>query len=91
MSASRHAELFEQLVHLRIGLQIEPGEQHAVLGQEVADAEGVLGVARADHAQAGEVPRLAQKLAAGDERLQDDVAQVRVMVEELPQRSRRTS
>ena len=50
------AELLEQLVHLRIGLQIEPGEQHAILGQEVADAEGVLGVARADHAQAGEFP-----------------------------------
>ena len=70
-----HAELLEQPVHLRVGLQIHPGEQHAVLGQEVADAEGVRGVARADHAQAGEIGRLAQQLPAGDERLEDDVAQ----------------
>ena len=42
-------------------------------------------VARADHAQAREARRLAQKLPPGDERLQDEVAQVRVVVEELPQ------
>ena len=77
VSASRHAELFEQLVHLRVGLQIQPGERHAVLGQEIADPKGVLRVARADHAQAGEVLRLAQELPAGDERLEDNVADVR--------------
>ena len=86
MSASRHAELLEQVLHLRVGLQVEPGERHAVLRQEVADPEGVLRIARADHAQAREVSRLAQKLPAGDERLQDEVAEVRVMVDELPQR-----
>ena len=78
-------ELLEQLVHLRVGLQVQPGERHAVLGQEIADPEGVLRVARADHAQAGEVPRLAQELPAGDEGLQDDVAQLRVVVQDLPQ------
>ncbi len=45
----------------------------------------VLGVARADHAQAGEVPGLAQELPAGDERLQDDVAQVGALVQDLAQ------
>ena len=73
-----HSELLEQLLHLRVGLQVQPGEQHPVLGQEVADPEGVLRVARPDHAQAREVPRLAEELPAGDERLKDDVAQVGV-------------
>ena len=53
-------ELLEQLLHLRVGLQVQPGERHPVLGQEVADPEGVRRVARADHAQAREVPRLAE-------------------------------
>ncbi len=80
-----HAELLEQLVHLRVGLQVHPGEQHPVLGQEVAHPEGVRGVARADDAQPGEAGRLAQELAAGDERLEDDVAQVRALVQHAPQ------
>ena len=84
VSASVDAELLEQLVDLRVGLEVEPGEQHAVLGQEVADAEGVARVARADHAQARERARLAQQLPAGDEGLQDDVAEIRALVEHLP-------
>ena len=44
-------ELLEQLLDLRVGLQVEPGVRHAVLGQEVAHPEGVARVARADHAQ----------------------------------------
>ena len=79
------AELPEQAVHLRVGLEVEPGEQHAVLRQEVADAEGVLRVARADHAQPGEVRRLPQELPPGDERLEDDVAERRALVQDLPQ------
>ena len=81
-----HAELLEQPVHLRVGLHVHPGEQHAVLGQEVADPKGVRGVARADHPQAGEVGRLAQELPPGDERLKNDVAQVRALVQDAPQR-----
>ena len=82
----RHAELFEQLVHLRVGLEIQPLERHAVFRQEIADAKGILRVARADHAQAGEVFRLVQELPARDERLEDEVADFRVMIDELPQR-----
>ena len=80
-----HPEMLEELTDLRVGLQVQPGERHPVLGQEVADPEGVLRIARADDAQAGEIPRLAQQLPPGDERLQDDVAQVRMIVQEMPQ------
>ena len=38
-------ELLEQLLDLRVGLQVEPGVGHAVLGQEVAHPEGVARVA----------------------------------------------
>src|SRR5882724_1643217 len=80
-----HAELFEQPGHRRIIFQVEPGEEQAVAGQEVADAEGILGVAGAEDAEAGEVSRLAQELPAGDEGLQDDVGQIRRLTEDLPQ------
>ena len=79
VSASVSPNCLSSSLHLRVGLQVQPGERHPVLGQEVADPEGVLRVARADHAQAREVPRLAQELPPGDERLQDEVAQVRVI------------
>ena len=59
--------------------------RHAVLGQEIADAERVPRVARADHAQSREVRRLAQQLPPGDERLQDDVAERRALVEDSAQ------
>src|SRR5262252_288611 len=36
-------ELLQKPVHLRIGLHVHPGEEHAILGQEVADPEGVGG------------------------------------------------
>ena len=45
----RHVELFEHLVHLRLGFEIGPGEHDPVLGQEVSDAERILRVARTDH------------------------------------------
>ena len=80
-----HAEPLQQLLHLRIGLEVEPRKWHPVLGQEFADTECVPGVARADHADAHELAGLAQELAAGDERLHDDVAQVGVVVDELAQ------
>ena len=51
----RHAELFKQQVHLRVGVYVHPGEQHAVLGHEVADAEGIGGVAGSDHPQTGKI------------------------------------
>ena len=81
----RHTELFEQPVHLRVRLHVHPGEEHAVLGQEVADSEGIGGVAGPDHPQAGEVWRLMQKLPPGDERLENDVAEGRALVQDLSQ------
>jgi hypothetical protein len=62
-----HAELLEQPAHLGVILEIEPGERHLVLGQEVADAQGVPRKARADDAQAREGARLPQELTASDE------------------------
>ena len=44
-----HVELLEHLVHFRIGFQVHPGEQHAVLGQEVTYAKGVGRVTRPDY------------------------------------------
>ena len=35
------AEVLEELIDVRIGFEIGPGEEHQVLGQEVADAERV--------------------------------------------------
>ena len=79
------AERLEQGVHLGVGLEVDPGEQHAVPRQEVADAEGVLRVARADHPQPREVRRRPQQLPPGDERLEDDVAERRALVDDPPQ------
>ena len=45
--------------------------------------------ARADHAQPGEFTRFAQQLPAGDECLQNDVAEFGMMIEQLPQGIRR--
>src|SRR6266540_4031540 len=62
-----------------VGFHVHPGEQRAVLGQEVAHTEGIGGVTGADHPQADEVRRLAQELPPGDERLQDDLTQDRAL------------
>jgi hypothetical protein len=56
VSLGAHAELLEEPRHARIGLEVEPREEDAVPGEEIADAERVARVARADHAQAGEAP-----------------------------------
>ena len=85
MSASAQSEPLEQRLDVRVGFQVKPGERSQILGQEFADPKGILRVARTDHAQASEVARLAQKLPAGDEGLQDNVAQFRVMIEKLPE------
>ena len=79
-------ELLEQTIHVRVGLNVHPGEQRPIFGQEIADTEGVGRVPRSDHSQAGEVCRLAQELPAGDECLEDDVAQSRTLVQCLPER-----
>jgi hypothetical protein len=76
-------------VELRVGLQVQPGERHAVRGQELADAEGILGVARSDHAQAGEAARLAQELPLVGERLEDEIAQRGATVEHVLEDVRR--
>jgi hypothetical protein len=47
---------------------------------KIANSEGILRVARSNHAQAGEVPGLAEELSPGNERLQDNVSQIRVRV-----------
>ena len=80
-----HPELLQHPIDLRIGLHVHPGEQNAVLGQEVADPKSVRRVARADHPQSREGGRLLQKLPAGDERLKNDVAQIRALVQEAAQ------
>ncbi len=64
-----HPEPLQQLVHLRVGLQVEPGERHPVPREEVEDAQGVARVARADHPRSGEVLRLPQQLPSSDEGL----------------------
>ena len=51
-----HPEPLEELIYVGIGLQIQPGERYTVLGQEVADPEGVLRIPRADHSRARVVP-----------------------------------
>ena len=78
--------MFEQLADLRVGFHVHPGEQRAVLGQEVPDTEGIGGVAGADQPEADEVRRLAQELPPGDECLQDDVTHDRTLVERGSQR-----
>ena len=76
-------ELLEQLIHLRIGLQVQPGEPDPVPCQEIADPERVVRVTRADHTQTGEASRFAQKLLPRDERLEDEVAQVWAPVQDF--------
>ena len=82
----RHSELLEQLVHIRVGLQIDPRKQNPILRQEIAHPERVRRVSRADHAQPRVVGRLAQQLPPRDERLQDDIAGRRALVQDAPQR-----
>ncbi len=67
-----HPEPLEQVVHLGVGLQIQPRERDSVLGQKLADPQRIPRIAGADNAQPREVRRLAQELPSGDERLQDD-------------------
>ena len=55
-----HIELFQQAIHVGVGLHVYPGKERAVLSQEFADTKGVRRVPRSDHSQAGEVSRLAQ-------------------------------
>ena len=78
----RNPELLQQPIYGGVGLHVQPGEQHAVFGQEVADAEGIGGVTGADHPQAGELRRLAQDLPPGNERLEEEVAQGRALVQD---------
>ena len=79
----RDAEVLEELIDVGIGLEVGPGEEHQVLGQEVPDAERVGRIAGADDAEARERARLAHQLTAGHERAQDDVAEIRALVDDL--------
>ena len=80
-----HPETLEELSHLRFSLGVQPGERNPVLGQKVAHAKRVLRIPRADDAQAHELCRLPQDLPPGDERLEDDVAQARMIIQEMSQ------
>ena len=84
MSASPSPSRLSNARDVRVGFQVKPGERSQILGQEFADPKGILRVARTDDAQAGEITWLAEKLPAGDESLQDNVTQFRVMIEKLP-------
>ncbi|MGH8585912.1 MAG: hypothetical protein ACREWE_06945 [Gammaproteobacteria bacterium] len=77
--------MLEELVHLRVHLQVQPDKRHPVLRQEVADPEGVSPVPVPDHAHACEGSRPVQEPPSGDERLKDDIAQVGMVVQDLPQ------
>ena len=77
------AEVSEERVDIGVRLEIGPGEEHQVLRQEVADAKGVRRVARADHADARERAGLAHELAARHERAQDDVAEIRALIDDF--------
>ncbi len=82
----RDIELLEQAVHFWIGFQVHPGKEDAISAEKVADAKGVRGVARANHPQAREIRRFAEELPARDERLENDVAEGRALIQHLPQR-----
>src|SRR5262249_60591893 len=56
-----------------------------VAGEEGGDAERVGGRVRADHAQAGEAPGVAEELPAGDERPEDDVGEAWVLIQHCAQ------
>src|SRR5712692_966695 len=80
-----HSELLERFCDQRIAFEIEPGEKHAVLRQKIPDTECVLRIARTDYPQSRKLARLAHQLPASDECLQDDIAQLRVLIQNLPQ------
>ncbi len=77
------AEVPEELIDVGIGLEVSPGEEHQVLGQEVPDAERIGRIARTDDAKAGERARLTHQLPAGHEGAEDDVAEIRALVDDL--------
>src|ERR1700730_221074 len=80
-----HSELLECFRNRRIAFQIEPGKQHAVLRQKIADTKSILRVTGTDSAQSDEPVQRTQQLPAGDERLQNDVAQLRILIQTLMQ------
>src|SRR6266849_10108792 len=80
-----HPELPERFCDQRITFKIKPREKHAVLRQKISDAECVLRITRADYPQSRELARLPHQLPASDECLQDDIAQSRVLIQNLPQ------
>ena len=77
------AEVLEELIDVRIGLEVSPGEENQVLGQKIPDAERVGRIAGTDDAQSGEGARLAHELTTGHEGPQDDVAEIRALVDDL--------
>src|SRR4051794_23022655 len=79
------AEALEQMPDLGFALQVEPGEEHPVLRQKVADAKRVPRIARADHAKPREFAGLPQQLPPRDEGLEDDVGELRAAVQEVSQ------
>src|SRR5205085_12631768 len=81
-----YSELLEELTYRRIAFQIEPGKQHAILGEKIADPKSIARVTRSDHAQPGEIGRLSHHLPARDECLQDEIAQLRILIQNLTQR-----
>src|SRR6266699_6205388 len=80
-----NSELLERYCDQRITFEIKPREKHAVLRQKISDAECVLRITRTDYPQSRELTRLAHQLPASDECLQADIAQPRVLIQNLPQ------
>jgi hypothetical protein len=83
-----HAETVEQVRHVRILLEVEERVEDAVAREEVADAERIVPVPRADHARAGESLGVAQELPPRDEGLEDHVSDRWALIDDLPQRLR---
>src|ERR1700704_3041063 len=86
-----YAKLLKNLMHYRVAFQIQPGKRHQVLRQKIANAKSIARVTRTDHAQTGELARLAHQLPACDERLQDEIAQLRILIQNLTERCLRYS
>jgi hypothetical protein len=69
----RHPELLEQLLHLRVMIDVQPRQRHAVFGQKLPNSEGFTRALRADHAQTADFSRLPQELPPCEKSLQDDI------------------
>ena len=85
VSCAADLEPLEKGLHANFFLEIEKRAGHMVAGQEISNTQRVGAVAGANDAESHKIRRRFQELPAGDKRLENHIAEPRVVLKQTLQ------